>query len=319
MTKICLGCGIELQTENPEKPGFIPPKKYNEASYCQKCFKLTHYGEKGNNVKTLTEKEIIKRINKNPKLTLFLIDLLNIREDVLKIYKTLKTPKVLIINKCEILPKFLKAEKLINYLRDNYQITDKIIIKGNMGREAEKVLNFIERNATSSLYLVGLSNSGKSTLINDLAKVLNSKAKKVTVSNNFNTTVDFLEINLTTSLTIIDTPGFFIEPILDIKKGKKIKSFVFQMKDNQVLNLTSEYYLKCLSACNINYFTDISNERVIKKNYKSDLEFCTELKIKKDQDLIIKGLGFISFKENTTIKINLDKTYLTVRKSIFGG
>ena len=320
MIKKCLGCGITLQTTNKKEKGYIPLEKYDNASYCQRCFRLTHYGEEIKMSTPYSSKEIINKINKTPHLTLFLTDFLNLTEEVFKLYHEIKTPKILIVNKCEILPKFLKKEKLINYLRDTFKVNDKIIIKGDKGsREAERVCNFIEKNQTSKIYLVGLSNSGKSTLINDLAHLLNSKIPKLTTSKNFNTTLDFLEINLTPTMTLIDTPGFFMENTLNIKKGKKIKSFVFQMKENETLNLTEEVYLKTKNTCNITYFTDISNERVIKKNYKQGQTYSTELKIKKNEDLIINGLGFLTFKQDTVIFTNIDKSFLNVRISIFGG
>lgn len=318
MTKVCLGCGITLQTTNKSAKGYIPPKKYSNSDYCERCFRLTHYGEVKTIDKPYTEDEIIKKINNNPHLTLFLTDFLNITEEVFVLYHKIKTPKILIINKCEILPKFLKREKLIEYLRKYFNITDKIIIKGEKGsRNALSVLHFLEKNATSQTYLVGLSNSGKSTLINDLAQLLNSKIPKLTTSKNFNTTLDFLEINLNTNLTLIDTPGFCLNPIIDIKKGKKVRSFVFQMQENESLNITNEYYITITNKCNVNYFTDIANERVIKKNYKKDKTYISEIKIKKDEDLIINGLGFINFKQTTLLKTNIDKSYLSVRKSIF--
>ena len=44
MTKECLGCGSVLQTEFSSKEGFIKSSVYDKSSYCERCFKIKHYG-----------------------------------------------------------------------------------------------------------------------------------------------------------------------------------------------------------------------------------------------------------------------------------
>ena len=66
MTKICLGCGVPLQSEDKTAKGYIPSKKYQDSFYCERCFRLTHYGEEKIIDKPYTEEEIIEKINNNP-------------------------------------------------------------------------------------------------------------------------------------------------------------------------------------------------------------------------------------------------------------
>ncbi|MFW6173929.1 MAG: ribosome biogenesis GTPase YqeH, partial [Elusimicrobiota bacterium] len=46
----CEGCGITIQTVEPDKEGYIPESvlikrtESKEPVYCQRCFKLKHYG-----------------------------------------------------------------------------------------------------------------------------------------------------------------------------------------------------------------------------------------------------------------------------------
>ncbi|MGL5965302.1 MAG: ribosome biogenesis GTPase YqeH, partial [Fusobacteriaceae bacterium] len=47
MKKNCVGCGIGLQTENPNKDGYIQPsvlESERAEHYCQRCFKIKNYG-----------------------------------------------------------------------------------------------------------------------------------------------------------------------------------------------------------------------------------------------------------------------------------
>ena len=41
MNKICYGCGCKLQNTDKEKIGYTPKE---DSNYCQRCFRLMHYG-----------------------------------------------------------------------------------------------------------------------------------------------------------------------------------------------------------------------------------------------------------------------------------
>ena len=40
--KKCKGCGVKLQNDDPKKTGYVTSI---EQDYCQRCFRLTHYGD----------------------------------------------------------------------------------------------------------------------------------------------------------------------------------------------------------------------------------------------------------------------------------
>jgi len=278
---------------------------------------MTHYGVQSNDNAPYQNEELINKINEKNIHTFFLIDFLNITEDILKLFKKITTPKTLIVNKCEMLPKFLKQESLINLIKQEFAIQNDIIVKGNNGsREYEIIYDYIQKKQITECLFVGMSNVGKSTLINDLIKLTKSEKPHLTVNKKENTTLDFVEIDMN-QFKVIDTPGFVLEDYLDIPKSKKIKSYIFQMKEDETLNLTNNCYLKCENTVNLNYFTNYLYEKSIKKNFKTKLEFLTELKIPKNHDLIIKGLGVITFKEETIVKTNIAEKYLNIKKSIF--
>ena len=45
MAKKCSGCGIELQSEDKNLPGYLPESKIKEKdAICQRCFKISNYG-----------------------------------------------------------------------------------------------------------------------------------------------------------------------------------------------------------------------------------------------------------------------------------
>ncbi|MEC2490825.1 ribosome biogenesis GTPase YqeH, partial [Bacillus cereus] len=42
----CIGCGVEIQTENKNEVGYAPASSLEkEQVICQRCFRLKHYNE----------------------------------------------------------------------------------------------------------------------------------------------------------------------------------------------------------------------------------------------------------------------------------
>ena len=99
MNKICYGCGVKLQTEDKDKLGYIPSNKAEDAKYCMRCFRMMHYGEKTVNNTPKDVREIINKINKDVRFVIFLVDFLNINNEVISIFKSIKKRKVLVVNK----------------------------------------------------------------------------------------------------------------------------------------------------------------------------------------------------------------------------
>lgn len=68
-TKSCLGCGLPLQNEDPNLPGYTPKSDFDEHSLCQRCFRLKHYGEKYKDITSIApnyEELLKKRLNNIP-------------------------------------------------------------------------------------------------------------------------------------------------------------------------------------------------------------------------------------------------------------
>ncbi len=116
MNKICYGCGLKLQSEFPDELGFIPPNKI-ASSYCQRCYKLIHYGEQKSNNTPKETQNIIKAINNDNKFVIFLIDFLTINSEIIKLFNSIKKNKLLLISKYDLLPKNIKDYTITNYLK----------------------------------------------------------------------------------------------------------------------------------------------------------------------------------------------------------
>ena len=327
MNKKCIGCGVELQSTNKDALGYVAKEKINEAKYCERCFKIKNY-----NLRTVTNLEninnyILEEINKKAKYVYFMIDILNVNEETIKTFKKINRDKCLVISKLDIIPKSIKCGAISEWLKEEYGITERIIYQSsNKNIHTSEITNSIKNTKTKEAYLVGYTNSGKSTLINTL---LDSK-EKLTTSNNLNTTIDFIKIKID-DYTIIDSPGFTYENtfynkeefelIRNTNPKKFLKPITYQTKDITNLIIEKRLSIKTSIPNSVTFYlsNDINIERVFdnKKNKLLKID-PIEYKIGDNTDLVIKSLGFINIKKACTLKISTElKDLIEIRKSMF--
>ena len=301
MIKKCIGCGIKLQNENEEKEGYTPKI---EKDLCMRCFKLKNYGKVINNGKIQNNEELIKKINNSKGYVLFLVDYLNIYSEVIDIYKKIKCNKSLVITKSDLIPKNIIIKKMINNIKNIYEIKEEILLVNN--KKHDEVNEII--NKYNKILFVGFTNMGKSSLINNLTN------NNITVSNKKNTTQEFISIEYENKV-LIDCPGFISNTYKEVIPKKIVKPITEQVKN--------KYYLK---IANINIASEVDNNFTIymdnyidisKRKINESLDYNVIAPSK--SDLVIKGLGFITIQKITKLSINIAKKYYEIRPSIIGG
>ena len=110
--KYCLGCGVLLQDENILEDGYTTTL---ENDICQRCFRTKNYGEYHAVSKTNEEFiEILKSINDTKDLVLYVVDILNLDQDLNIIKEYINNKIMLVVNKKDILPKSVKDSKIID-------------------------------------------------------------------------------------------------------------------------------------------------------------------------------------------------------------
>ena len=301
MIKKCIGCGIKLQNENEEKEGYTPKI---ENDLCMRCFKLKNYGKVINNGKIQNNEELIKKINNSKGYVLFLVDYLNIYDEVINIYKKIKCNKSLVITKSDLIPKNIIIKKMINNIKNIYEIKEEILLVNN--KKHDEVNEII--NKYNKILFVGFTNMGKSSLINNLTN------NNITVSNKKNTTQEFISIEYENKV-LIDCPGFISNTYKEVIPKKIVKPITEQVKN--------KYYLK---IANINIASEVDNNFTIymdnyidisKRKINESLDYNVIAPSK--SDLVIKGFGFITIQKITKLSINISKKYYEIRPSIIGG
>lgn len=321
----CLGCGVLLQNDDEKKIGFT--KNINN-ELCERCFRIRNYNDYKLVVKDNSDYiNILKNINSKD-LVILVIDLFNIK-NIEEISKYINNNILLVLTKRDLLPKSCYDEKLLKYFDDyNLNIIDKIIISSKKNYNFDLLFNKINDYKTSNnVYVVGFTNSGKSTMINKIIYNYSNNNTQITTSNLPSTTIDSINVKINDNLTLIDTPGLLDNgdiinyinnnKLKNIIPNTEIKPITYQIKSNQTITI-DDLFLMNLGNNNITiyvsnnlkinrYYKKIDNKKLLKKEFLVD----------KDIDLVVSGLCFIKFTKKEKIEVfTLNNVDVYERKSL---
>ncbi|PPA71482.1 ribosome biogenesis GTPase YqeH [Jeotgalibacillus proteolyticus] len=251
----CIGCGVIIQTENKEGLGYAPPSSLEkEQVVCQRCFRLKHYNEVQD--VALTDDDFLKILNglgEVDALIVKVVDIVDFNGSFLAgLHRFVgKNPVILIGNKSDILPKSVKPNKLINWMKyEAKQLglkpAEVLLCSAEKGHHIKETLDVIEKHRRGKdVYIVGCTNVGKSTFINRIIKEVTGEEDIITTSQFPGTTLDMIEIPLDDGQAIIDTPGIINRDQMahvinkkDLKRvmpRKEMKPKSFQLNEEQSL------------------------------------------------------------------------------------
>ncbi|MBQ9037815.1 MAG: 50S ribosome-binding GTPase [Erysipelotrichaceae bacterium] len=326
--KKCLGCGATLQNEDPSAIGYTPKL---EMDYCQRCFRMIHYDKH-----TDTEIKPLDNLDKLKKVKgtfVWIMDIMDLETSLNSKFMDFFREHYchVILNKCDLLPETVTIRKITDYVarrlkNQKIRVID-IICRGF---ENDFKINFekkIARDADNGIVMVGVSNVGKSTVINELL------GKDVlTVNRHPSTTLTFNEINSDYG-KIIDTVGLVdgnsVQAYLsnsDLKKVipyKTVRPAIYQLRDSQTISIGGLVRIDihdCEKATVVAYVSTLcpvqrNNQknadklwqnhfgrdlRPILKNSKSFEEYkITDFpSYKEKRDICIEGLGWVCLSGN---------------------
>lgn len=330
-SKTCKGCGVRLQDENILNLGFTANM---ENDLCMRCFRLKNYGEYESVANSLVHYDsILSFVNKTRDLVLYVVDILNINEDLLYIRKYIKNDIILILNKRDLLPLSVKDEKILEYLKKlELGFIDTVIISSEKNYNMDLLYNKIKKYRKSkNVYVVGFTNAGKSSLISRLIKNYGEGENNLTVSPLPSTTLNKIDIHINENLTIVDTPGIidntniinFVDKKMykRLNPKKEIKPKTYQLFKNQSLIIGDLVRIDYLEG-DVNSFTFyVPNEIKIKRinRKRNDLKDLNlrEYNIGFKEDLVINGLGFVKIVSSCRIYLYINKDIKTfTRKNL---
>lgn len=328
MIKKCSGCGVELQTESSELLGYT---RNIDRDLCERCFRIKHYGDY-----QIVEKDneaylnILKKVEQTKDLVLFVIDLFNINREVYELAQMIKNPCLLVLTKRDLFASDIYDKKFMDAVRDlPLDIVDFVMISSKNNRGFDELYSKImQYKKTNHVYVIGLTNAGKSTMLNQLIKHYFNKECQITTSMLPSTTLDMVEIKLDDNLTLIDTPGILDHSIANVINAKDLKRIVpkkairpitYQIKIPQTIMIEDLLRIDLFEKNNITLF--FSNQLNMKRYYKtvSFLETLEkhELDVPNNSDIVISGLGFIKCSKSCHVIIyTLKNVEVSIRKAL---
>lgn len=332
MTKKCLGCGVVLQDNNELLDGYTNDLSMN---YCRRCFKMKNYGEYETVLKSNEEYiNILKDIGKTRALVLYVVDLLSVPEDLNKIREYLPNNDIIVIlNKKDALPLSVKDEKIIEYFTDIYKDFLKfIVISSEKNYNLDKLMKLIkDSRKTKSVYVVGNTNAGKSTLINKIINNYSIEKSDITISPMPSTTLNTIKMKIK-DFYLIDTPGLVDygnilnkvtkDKIKKISVKKEIKPRTYQIKKGQALIIEDIIRVDYIEGEKNSFTVFMSNDLKIKRingkrhDYLKELSR-KDLKLRYHEDIVINGIGFIKTILEGEVVVYIDKDVdVFIRKSL---
>ncbi|MBO2534884.1 ribosome biogenesis GTPase YqeH [Rummeliibacillus suwonensis] len=251
----CIGCGTQIQTEDKNAPGYAPVSTLEkEDIICQRCFRLKNYNEL--QPVSLTDDDFLRILNglgKHEGLIVKIVDIFDFNGSWLPgLHRFVGNNQVLLIaNKADLLPKSVKKQKVIHWLKREAKALglkpiDVLLVSAHKGNGMQQAMEAIdEYRRGRDVYVVGCTNVGKSTFINRIIKQATGAGDIITTSYFPGTTLDMIEIPLDDGHAIYDTPGIinhhqmahYLDPseLKYIMPKKEIKPKVFQLNPEQTL------------------------------------------------------------------------------------
>ncbi|MGE7366754.1 ribosome biogenesis GTPase YqeH [Desemzia incerta] len=303
----CIGCGAILQTTDKTKPGYTPAAALEKGLetgevYCQRCFRLRHYNEIQD--VHLTDDDFLKLLNEigsKDALIVNVVDVFDFNGSVIPgLHRFIgKNPVLLVGNKVDLLPKSQKRGRLTQWLRERaHEIglrpVDVVLTSAMKTNEIDELKEAIEKYRNGKdVYVVGVTNVGKSSIINQIIKSSAGVQDLITVSQFPGTTLDQIEIPLDNGKALIDTPGIIhrhqmahvlgAKDLRLIAPKKEIKPKVYQLNEAQTLFFGGVARFDFIKGERSSFTCYVSNDLTI---HRTKLEKADELYAKQKGALL---------------------------------
>ncbi len=348
----CIGCGATIQTSNPTEMGYLPTSAFEKGLekdqfYCQRCFRLRHYNELQDI--EISDDIFLERLHDiqddQDAYIINLVDIFDVEGSLIDGLSRFigNQPFAIVANKVDLLPYSTKLPRVKHWLKEivaehGLKPDEVLLISANQVTSLEDLIRLIRNKVqTRNVYIVGVTNVGKSTLINKIIQYFGGEKEVITTSNQPGTTLDMIYIPLTKETGIIDTPGIIrrsqMAHYVDrdsykaVMPTKTLKPMVFQLNPGQTIFLgglgridykegprmamtiyvSRELYIHRTKLEKADDFYTKHVGQLLTPPVEADAETFPPLKkqnfkLNEDQDIAMSGLGWMTVNQT----VNLD-------------
>ncbi|MCI1290358.1 MAG: ribosome biogenesis GTPase YqeH [Lactobacillus sp.] len=258
----CIGCGSPLQAENPKQAGYVPASGLAKAEagdgnvYCKRCFKLRHYGQiMPVSADRDTFLKLLSQLNQQPAMIVNVVDLFDVNGSLLSSLPRFigNNDFILVGNKIDLFPKNSRFSRIKDWLRqiaNNAGLYPKAVflVSGQTGQGVADLVAYLDKfSRHEDIDFVGMTNVGKSTLLNQIISEVSPEKDLITTSRFPGTTLDRIEIPFAGGHNLVDTPGIIADQqltgLLDstelkqVLPRKPLKPATYQLEAGQTLFL----------------------------------------------------------------------------------
>ncbi|WP_251716937.1 ribosome biogenesis GTPase YqeH [Lactobacillus agrestimuris] len=363
---ICIGCGAILQSDDPKAAGYLPASALEKAIngdtddvYCQRCFRLRHYNEimpvDLNNDDFLA---LLNSLSSKKALIVNVVDLFDFSNSLLSSLKRFVGDNefILVGNKFDLFPLNTRQSKIKDWMRQEANrmgLHPKKIFLISAARQKylDDLIEYLNKASQDrDVYFVGMTNVGKSTLINAIIDKMGDIKNLITTSRFPGTTLDRIEIPLENGHFLVDTPGIMsdsqiatrLKPKdLEIVSPKKpLKPATFQLLPGNTIFLgglgridyvkgeSTSFTVYVARGVKLHRTKTAKADEFFKnhvgelltpptgENYLGELKG-QEFKTKYKSDLLFGGIGFVTVPEGCVVKTYTpDKIGLGIRRAL---
>ena len=257
----CIGCGAQIQTEDKDKPGYVQQSTLNKyleddskELLCKRCFRLRNYNEITDvNIDDDEFLKLLDSISAEKGLIVNVIDIFDYEGSVIPgLQRFVGDKNILVVgNKLDLLPRSVNQNRLLNWIQqkskeNGIKSVDQIMVSAEKGTNVDKLMKMIDKYRDGQdVYVVGTTNTGKSTLINKIISENTDVKNLITTSRFPGTTLDRIDIPLDDGHFLIDTPGIIHKyqlahylnekELKAVTPKKPLRPATFQLRDGQTI------------------------------------------------------------------------------------
>lgn len=310
--KRCIGCGAILQNNDSQALGYVPDLSMD---YCQRCFRLSHY-DKHENYSDITANQDLSALESLEGVFVWIVDVIDLETSFNSLFTEFFRHRdfMVLVNKCDLLPKTVTAAKIENYVMGRLEKLGlhpvNILVRGKDRSFREEFIGLLESQQKAIIF-TGIANVGKSTVINELLG-----QQILTVNRNPSTTLSVNRIEAEFAV-LYDTVGLVAgesvqsylasNALKKVVPNSRINPVIYQLTGSQCLSIGGLARIDIHNCQNVTAVLYCSNLLNIHRSKQENADSLWQKHYKKELTPVLKGVGRFESMKKTEYEFSSEK------------